>query len=191
MSDPGAHRAEELLRAYWAGVVLDEAEDEDPEGEGAGLIAPFGRSWAGLAAPGSGSAAEGEAEEVAAVAADRLVVGNPLMPRPRLALVPAARGADVPAVLGWTGPANRETDTGRISAVLRSWEDRFGARLLALGPDWLELSVAAPPRTREHALTVAAEHFALCPDLVRQGAGSLRDYAEELPGAGSWHFWWD
>ena len=38
---------------------------------------------------------------------------------------------------------------------------------------------------------VAAEHFAFCADNVYQGAGSIREYAAELPGAGRWSFWWD
>jgi len=41
------------------------------------------------------------------------------------------------------------------------------------------------------ALAVAAEHFAFCSDNVYQGTGSIREYAEELPGATRWSFWWD
>jgi hypothetical protein len=112
--------------------------------------------------------------------------------RPRLGLVPVGRGADVPAAIGWSGAINHLPDAGVLSAVLRSWEDRFGARLLALETDRLHLSVAAPPRTTAEALAVAAEHFALCPDTVWQGYGTLRGYAEEgLLGTPHWTFWWD
>ncbi|MER5931244.1 DUF4253 domain-containing protein [Streptomyces sp. NPDC002054] len=197
MSDPDDHHVEVVLREYWEAVVPDEEEDEDPEGEGAELIAPFGRSWAGLAAPGvpsadAADAADGAAgpEAVAAGTAEALLAEGRLR-NPRLGLVPADRSADIPAAIGWTGPTNHENDTARISAVLRSWEERYGARVVALGYDVLELSVAAPPRTSAEALAVAAEHFAFCPDLVWQGAGSLREYAQELPGTGEWTFWWD
>ncbi len=92
---------------------------------------------------------------------------------------------------GWSGPANHAT-TAEIACVVRDWEDRFGVRVVRVGFDVLELSVAAPPRTLEQALRVAAEHSAFCPDNVWQSeAPSLREYAEELVGADTWSFWWD
>src|SRR5206468_2398493 len=97
---------------------------------------------------------------------------------PRLGLVECGRGADAPAALGWTGPANYGTDVAPFCAVLRSWEDRFGIRVVALTFDAMYCTVSAPPATFDHALHVAAEHLAFCPDNVLQGAGSLEAYAE-------------
>ncbi|WP_436319065.1 DUF4253 domain-containing protein [Streptomyces virginiae] len=54
--------------------------------------------------------------------------------------------------------------------VLRDWEHRFGARVVAVGFDTLHLSVAAPPMSGQDALLVAAEHFALSPDNIWQGS---------------------
>ncbi|MCB5167849.1 DUF4253 domain-containing protein [Streptomyces bambusae] len=188
MSDPDDHHAEVVLRTCWAGVVPDEEEDEDPEGEGIEVIAPFGRTWAGLAEPGPAAGVDPErtAAETAAV-----LIGAGGRGRPRPALVPARRSADLPAAAGWTGPTNHTNDTAVLSAVLRSWEDRYGARVVALGFDHLLASVASPPVTSAAALAVAAEHFAFCPDNVWQGAGSIREYARELRGAHTWTFWWD
>ncbi|MFD9336701.1 DUF4253 domain-containing protein [Streptomyces sp. NPDC060028] len=184
MSDPGDHDPEQVLREFWSGAVPDPEEGA----EGAELIAPFGRDWPG---PAAAPTAELDPQAAAGTLAPDLVRDG-CLPSPRLALVPAGRGADVLAVIGWGGPANHETDTARIAAVLRSWEDRFGARVLALGFDELHLSVAAPPRTLAEALPVAAEHFAFCPDNVWQGSGSIRAYAEEaLTGNDHWAFWWD
>lgn len=71
---------------------------------------------------------------------------------------------------GWSGPANYTGDTAKISAVLRSWEDRYATRVVGLaGYATLYLSVAAPPRTYQDALHIAAEHFAFCPDNIWQG----------------------
>jgi hypothetical protein len=36
-------------------------------------------------------------------------------------------------LIGWDGAANHWEDALVIAAVLRSWEDRFGARLLRVG----------------------------------------------------------
>ncbi|GAB3295517.1 DUF4253 domain-containing protein [Parasphingorhabdus pacifica] len=109
----------------------------------------------------------------------------------RLALVPAQHGADVLAVLGWSGAANHVSRTAGLSAMLRSWENRFGARLLRLGPDRVDVSVSAPPQEAEHARAVAAEHWAFCPDRIMQESGSLIDHANEIRGRRTWSFWWD
>lgn len=107
-----------------------------------------------------------------------------------LGLVPADRGADTLTVAGWAGPWNH-IRTVEVSAVVRSWEERFGARVVAVGYDVLDLSVAAPPTTIEHARQVAAEHYAFCPDNIWQGIGDFEEYASSLVGAQRWQFWWD
>jgi hypothetical protein len=75
--------------------------------------------------------------------------------------------------------------------VLRSWESRFGARLIELGSGTLLLSVAAPPASAAHAESVAAEHFAFCPDNVVQGPGTISAYAKRIRKKNLWSFWWD
>ncbi|WP_030958299.1 DUF4253 domain-containing protein [Streptomyces sp. NRRL S-378] len=188
MSDPDDHHAEPVLREFWSRVVPDPEEGE----EGEEIIAPFGRDWPGLAEPGPSDGPDVPDPEAAACELADELTERGWLPGPRLALVPSRRGADVPTALGWCGPANYENDTALISAVLRSWEDRFGARLVALGFDELHLSVAYPPSTTARALPVAAEHFAFSPDNIWQGSGSVRAYTEEaVTGSGHWSFWWD
>lgn len=109
----------------------------------------------------------------------------------RLGLVAVERPADVPAALGWTGAVNHTRDIAALSAVLRSWEQRFGAVLTVLGFDTLELSVAAPPITTSRALRLAAEHRAFCRDMFRAQPGTLRDVAASLVRSPVWRFWWD
>lgn len=109
----------------------------------------------------------------------------------RLGLVAVDRPADVPAGLGWNGMLNQTPDVGALSAVLRSWEDRFGAVLVALGFDSLTLSVAAPPTTPARALALAAEHRAFCLDNFPLQPGDLRAFSVSLLRARSWRFWWD
>ncbi|WP_236003751.1 DUF4253 domain-containing protein [Nonomuraea antri] len=105
----------------------------------------------------------------------------------------AGRGADALAAVGWTGPVNYTNDTGEIAAVVRSWEDRFGAVVVGVGYATLYLSIAAPPSTLQEAFHVAAEHFAFCPDNIWQNShpSTLAAYAERLVGLNSWEFWWD
>ncbi|MFI1361152.1 DUF4253 domain-containing protein [Streptomyces sp. NPDC020898] len=174
-SYPGDHDPEEVLTGFW--------EEYAAEGE----------DWPGLARGTDAESLQADADALVAWFADStLVVGSPLK-EPRLALVPARRSADIPAAIGWSGPANYESDTARLCAVLRSWEDRFGIRVLALTFNQLVLSVAAPPATVAEAEALAAEHFAFCPDNITQGAhNTLRAYAEhELLSKPTWSFWWD
>jgi hypothetical protein len=65
----------------------------------------------------------------------------------RLVLVPTRRPADVVVRLGLNihGWAAWSTPLG-ISRVLRSWEDRFGAALVAMNGFGLDAALALPPR---------------------------------------------
>lgn len=110
--------------------------------------------------------------------------------------VGAARPADTPAVLGWAGFCNYHPyqDHVRLCAVLRRWEERYGAVLVRIERSRLHLSVAHPPTTDAECRRLAAEHFAFCPDQQDPQNGdfyTLSRYAAMMRGAGSWNFWWD
>ncbi|GAA3617681.1 DUF4253 domain-containing protein [Streptomyces chitinivorans] len=175
-----------VLAAWWRRHAAWE-----PDGRGAGgtpALRPYGRRPPELARP---SRAGGDPGAGVAGAARALVTRGTLR-RPRMALVPAARSADIPAVIGWSGTLASGEDFEGYGTVLRSWEERFGTRVVALEPDVLHLSVPDPPRTTAQALPVAAEHYAFCPSVVRQGAGSISRYADRwLTGRNLWSFWWD
>src|SRR5690606_31158502 len=176
-SEIGNYHPEAFMSEVWADWAAQADEDDHDE------LAPFGRHCPGLAPPGvplddPDAMADRHARELAAR-------GLPL------GLVAVDRGADAPAVAGWQGALNHNERTAPLAAVLRSWEDRFGVRVVGLGFNTLELSVAAPPITTRHAVHVAAEHWAFCPDVLFQGPGTLTGYAEEIRGKTSWSFWWD
>jgi hypothetical protein len=107
-------------------------------------------------------------------------------PAARIGLVPAARPADALAVVGWIAfddPAYPDgiRDAVWIGAVLRSWEDRFGARLLTIGPGAeIQLLVDRPPRTREAAEQIAVEHCVFCDECAGQGLGSVPEVAAAM-----------
>lgn len=154
-----------LARTYQAAEELDGLD-------------PWRSRWLGLA--------PGEPDR------DQLVGVRPMAGQGALLLVPVTRPADVPAAIGWTGAEGYEYSGAGISAVLRSWEDRFGAVLIGLGPDRLRLSVERPPRYPEQARRLAGEHYGLAPDVIDQGAGGDPEtYAEQLFGRREWDFWWN
>ena len=59
------------------------------------------------------------------------------------------------------GSCSEYVDDDAVTAVLRSWEERFGAVLAASAPGVFELVVGAPPHGFEQAGLLAAEHGAL------------------------------
>ncbi|MFF3845478.1 DUF4253 domain-containing protein [Streptomyces sp. NPDC002328] len=182
VSYPGDHDAEDVLADYWEGDEEDEPDDELGD-----WLAPFGPDWPGLAPALPLTVDPGAC---ATQLADALSDGSrPWLKDPRVALVPARRSADIPAAIGWSGPLNHDDDVARLCAVLRSWEDRFGIRVVALGFDTLTVSVAAPPTDPADAEALAAEHYAFCPDNFNQQ--TLREYAKDLVDERAWTFWWD
>ncbi|MFI0412030.1 DUF4253 domain-containing protein [Actinomadura sp. 3N508] len=158
----------------WAELAADEDLDD---------LAPFGRHCPGPAPPG----VPVDDPDAMADRYARVLAGRGLT----LGLAAVDRGADTLTAVGWQGALNHNEWTAPLSAVLRGWEDRFGARVVALGFNTLELSVAAPPMTTRHAVQVAAEHWTFCPDILFQGPGSLAGYAEEIRAKTNWSFWWD
>ena len=173
-SRPDDFEAEEALAFGWHKAIPVESESPNAFEH----LAPFGREMPGLAPPGPPGPAE-----VLPKIAEQL--------EGRLGLVSTTRPADAITRFGWMGPANYYHDVAPLSAVLRSWEDRFGAHVVGIGFATLTVAVERPPRDLEHALALAAEHFAMCPDNVWQGAGTLRAYAERLVSRYWWSFWWD
>ena len=181
-TSPDDHDPAAVLALWWADHTQPDDEDEDE------ITAPYGSRWPGLAPPGRAHPSA-HLDQIAGECAHLIAREST-----RIGLVPAPRGADALTALGWLGPANLIDDVAPISAVVRTWEDRFGARVLGIGPDTLDLSVAAPPLDLDHALRVAAEHFAFCPDNIWQGnprADTLAAYAESILAVNHWSFWWD
>lgn len=155
----------------------------------AAQLSPFGSQFPGLAP--SEHVRLDQARLTRALDGLESVVDGP--EAARIGLVRAARPADVPAVLGWVPPVgareigSEAQDIIRLVAVLRSWEDRFGAILLQLGPTGvLRVLAERPPATIEAATALAAEHCAFC-----DAPDSVQEIAAALIATPIWAFWWD
>ena len=112
-----------------------------------------------------------------------------------LTLVAAERPADLLPLTGWCVTDAWESAVP-IAAVLRSWEDRFGARLLQIGPSAeLRLLVDRPPRTMAAAQAVAAEHWVFCGAWIDRLHDAevtvLADMVPHILNGSVWAFWWD
>jgi uncharacterized protein DUF4253 len=179
LADLDTRDASEVLSARWPGGGCTCCDDR---------LDPFRDGFPGLLDRPA------VASEEATVHAAHVVAGTPYLGDADL--VEVARPADVPAVIGWMGSYNCWQDIVGMSAVLRSWECRFGAVLYRLNRSTLELAVAAPPIREDECLHVAAEHIAFCWDAFETYTGqmstdTLRQYARRLQGTPRWRFWWD
>ncbi|MFN7920782.1 MAG: DUF4253 domain-containing protein [Bryobacteraceae bacterium] len=104
--------------------------------------------------------------------------------------VPCAEGWQVPAHLPF-GDWNACPPDEFHCAILRRWSERYGAELVGMSHDVIELYVPKPIDDKAAAKLVAQEMTAYCEDIVTQGCGTVRALAQEILGAKHWLFWWD
>jgi predicted DNA-binding WGR domain protein len=180
-----AFDAEAELSHAWANCFEDPAEEHEE-------VSPFSSDFPGLASSPAAMPPTGFRKLFARRPEpfDDSGVLTGISGR-RLALVAAARPADVVTSIGWLGAVNVHDDPAVLSAILRSGVDRWLARVVEIGFDTLKLTVGNPPMNHQAALALAAEHFAFCPDNVWQGVGTVRKYATALIRSAVWEFWWD
>ncbi len=121
--------------------------------------------------------------------AEELLTGRPLE-RVIIVLIPTDDSTTIPAHLRWGG-WNANPPAEYHVAALRSWRDRYGAELVGLSFDVMNLRVARRPVSRDEALALAREQYAYCSDIVDQGVGTLAALAALLMAGDWWYFWWD
>ena len=112
------------------------------------------------------------------------------LPEVHIVLVPTDDPTSVPAHLHW-GDWNECPPPAYHVAALRHWHERYGAELVGLDMDVMNLQVVRKPATCDEALELARVQHAYCNDIVEQGTYDLRTLATELLAHNWWYFWWD
>ncbi|MBW5484936.1 DUF4253 domain-containing protein [Streptomyces bambusae] len=111
-----------------------------------------------------------------------------------LNFVPARGGYEVPVVLphligtgNWFGYGDRMLTPADDAALLRRWQEQWGAELFLAQGAYLELVVDRPPLDPRAAAQAATELLGYCSDTVQDprtaGDGMLRSTV--------WSLWWD
>lgn len=118
------------------------------------------------------------------------ILSGKSFPQVHILLIPAANGWEVPAYLRWGG-WNACPSPEEHVAMLRYWHARFGAELVGINRDTLNLRAARPPQSRAAALELAREQYRYCPDVIDQGAENLSLLAAILMADAWWFLWWD
>lgn len=165
-----------LLAVGWDRRQPDIGEGQEEDPAGVLIRLPFGREFPGLAQPDGPPASPRE-----------LAWGTRSPGAARIGLAVAGRPADVLPLIGWQGVTSRYGSSIPVAAVLRSWEDRFGARLFQVGFDEIRLVVQRPPRTADGALRVAAELWSFS-DEVMDGLRDVPGIAAVVLNSPTWTF---
>ena len=120
------------------------------------------------------------------------VAGNFRGPLPKvyIALVPTDDWTTIPAHLCWGGWNDCPAAEYHVAAM-RRWRDRYGAELVGMSFDTINLRVATKPKTRAEALALAREQYVYCNDIIDQGGQAYSALAASLMANDWWFFWWD
>ncbi len=118
-----------------------------------------------------------------------ILSGTPL-PVVEIVLLPTRNSWEAPAYLLWGGWNDVPFPNENV-ALLKYWAESYGAEVVAITSDVVELAVSSPPVDDEAALSLAREQFLYAPDIVWQGTGDINVLAAALLDAPVWFFWWD
>jgi Domain of unknown function (DUF4253) len=115
--------------------------------------------------------------------------GEPL-DQVHIAVLPTEDSWRVPCLLkfgGW----NECPFAEEHAAMFKRWQEKYGARVVTVTGDTIEMSVERPPTTRDDALVLAREQYLYCADIVQQGTETIEALAATLVDGTVWFFWWD
>ncbi|WP_368904525.1 DUF4253 domain-containing protein [Taklimakanibacter lacteus] len=118
-----------------------------------------------------------------------ILTGKPFS-KVHIGIAPTDDWTTIPAYLRWGGWNECPAPEYHVAA-LRSWRDRYGAELIGMSFDTINLRVAGRPRTREEALALARDQYVYCADIIDQGFQSYSALAADLMANDWWYFWWD
>ncbi len=76
-------------------------------------------------------------------------------------------------------------------AISKKWHQQYGAEVVGISNDVVEMRVTKPPLDRDAAFAIAQEQYIYCEDIVSQGTGTLLKLAGALLDSKVWYFWWD
>ncbi len=112
------------------------------------------------------------------------------LPQVAIVRIPTTESHTIPVYLDW-GSWNDVPSPLEIVAISRYWGERYGARLIAIGSDKLEFTVARKPADHAEAVALLKEQYCFAPDNWEYDRSSLEQAAAELREMDTWFFWWD
>jgi hypothetical protein len=111
------------------------------------------------------------------------------LPQALIGLFPVTEGWKVPAAMKWGGRSDCPAPEIHC-AVLKDWGEKYGAELVGITGNVLEVIVDHTPETREEAFEVAKLHYAYNEQGWYQVFG-FEDLAYHIYISQVWNFWWE
>ncbi len=118
-----------------------------------------------------------------------ILTGKPLK-KIWITAFPAANFYEIPIYTQYGG-WNACPCPSEHAAVMKYWNKLYGAELIGISNDVIEMKVSNPPKTYQQAFDLAKEQMAYCDDIVFQGTMTVERLAKLLVSGTSWFFWWD
>lgn len=87
-----------------------------------------------------------------------------------------------------TNGLNYDITNDSLLTIIRNMHEKYGLELIGASGDYCEFIIHRPPADWS---LLAKEVYAVCPDAVEQGAGTLEALARELKQSRRLYFWWD
>jgi Domain of unknown function (DUF4253) len=107
-----------------------------------------------------------------------------------IALIPTTLSWEIPAFLQF-GNWNDCPPPAVHVGLMKYWQEQYGAEVVCISHDVIEMWVKNPPNDRESAFKLAQEQYLYCADIVDQGCETLNNLAATLLNGKTWYFWWD
>lgn len=107
-----------------------------------------------------------------------------------IALIPTQTCWHVPAYLNF-GNWNSCPIPEEHVCLMKRWHDLYGAEVVGITHDVVEMRVNKPPLNRDDALSLAKEQYLYCNDIVDQCTQTLSVLVATLVEGSVWYFWWD
>lgn len=106
------------------------------------------------------------------------ILTGELVDKVYIALIPTLESYKVPAYLK-IGDWNECPSPEEHIAILKYWNEKYGARIVAATHDIIEYIVENPPKTKEEVMELAVEQYKYCIDIVVQGTQTISELAVE------------
>jgi hypothetical protein len=87
-----------------------------------------------------------------------------------------------------TNGINYDLSDEDVINKIHEWDALYQLDFVGADFDWFEATFGTPP---EDFTAFAREVYAVCPDIVDQGAGSVEELAKEIERTNSVYLWWD
>ncbi|MES2132994.1 MAG: DUF4253 domain-containing protein [Bacteroidota bacterium] len=87
-----------------------------------------------------------------------------------------------------TDGINYNIDTDSLIKIVKQFDSKYSLSLTGTSGDWCEFKINKEPADW---MVFAKEAYAVCPDIVDQGTGTVEALADELKKSKKLYFWWD